>query len=510
MENKEYGIPDTSGNQTPSHPDFPADLNKIETPAEPETPIKAPQSAPAAPSDAPNEMPSDAPVEAPGDSPAGTPSDAPVESPSDAPVEAPGDSPAGTPSDAPAATPSDAPVSIPRMQPRPTRPDSKYRWNYGAQQAHNKKRRPGGGVLTYAIIMTIAFCVCLVTLLGVVLVDSGALVPPITRTVFIREYDPSSGVLTVPEIIAKCRPSVVGIECRLSEVSVSEGSGIILTEDGYIATNHHVIENALSCTVVLADGREFPAEIIGSDELTDLALIKISATGLDVAEIGDSTTLIEGESVVAIGNPAGLEFAGTATTGIVSAVSRDVKIYDSTGIMTKRMTLIQTNAAVSPGNSGGALLNDRGQVIGIVNMKMTKTDYDGIGFAIPITGAMKVLNEIKATGSYSGGGAIAAKRPLIGITAGGIAEGNEYTLDDGTKGTAAISGVIVTAITPGLDAANKLQPGDIITEVDGVSVYNIYQVMDIVNNKNGGDTITVKYYRGGAYNTVTITLGTQN
>ena len=172
------------------------------------------------------------------------------------------------------------------------------------------------------------------------------------------------------------------------------------------------------------------------------------------------------------------------------------------------MTLIQTNAAVNPGNSGCPLLNERGQVIGIVNMKMTKTNYDGIGFAIPINGAMEVLNEIKLTGSYSGG-AIASRRPLIGITAGGIREGDEYTLDDGTKGVAEVSGVIVSALTPGLDAANKLQTGDIIVEVDGKRVSNIYEVMDIVNNKSGGDTINVKYYRAGSYNTVTITLGTE-
>lgn len=450
MENKEYGIPDTSGPQQPANPDFSADLDKIKASTEPAASTAAP-----------------------------------------------------------AETPSDTPVIMPTAQPRPVCPDARYRWDYGAQQAYNKKHRHGGGVLTYAIIMTIACFICLVALLGVMLFESGTFAPPFTRTVFIREYDPSSGVLTVPEIIAKCRPSVVGIECKMPDVSISEGSGVILTEDGYIATNHHVIEDALSCTVVLSDGREFAAEVIGSDALTDLALIKINATDLNVAEIGDSSTLIEGESVVSIGNPAGLEFAGTATTGIVSAVSRDVKIYDSTGVMIKRMTLIQTDAAVSPGNSGGPLINDRGQVIGIVNMKMTRTNYDGIGFAIPITGAMEVLAEIKATGSYSGG-AIASKRPLIGITAGAVSEGTEYTLEDGTTGIAAVSGVIVHDITPGLDAANKLQLGDIITEIDGVSVYNIYQVMDIVNNKNGGDTITVKYYRGGEYSTVTITLGTQN
>lgn len=405
------------------------------------------------------------------------------------------------------APPAPQPVSPWSLQPPcPPAGEARYRWSYDGQQAHNKKRR-SGGVLTYAIIMTIAFCVCLVTLLGVVLMESGYLTPPVTRTIFVREYDSESGVLTVPEIIVKCKPWVVGIECK-SELTTSEGSGIIIAADGYIATNAHVIEGVQSCTVRLLDGTEYEAEVVGSDELTDLALLKINAHDLDVAELGDSDALLEGETVVAIGNPAGLEFANTATDGIISAVSRNVKIYDASGIMTKRMTLIQTNAAVSPGNSGGPLINDRGQVIGIVNMKYTKTNYEGIGFAIPINGAMEVLDEIKQTGSYSGG-AIASKRPLIGITAGGIAQGDEYTLNDGTKIVAEVSGVIVTELTPGLDAANKLCAGDIITEVDGIAVSTIYDVMDIVNEKLGGDTITVKYYRNGVYSTVVITLGTE-
>ncbi len=406
----------------------------------------------------------------------------------------------------PASVRQPSPWNEPQVRPSPS--EAGYRWSYDGQQAHRKKRR-SGGVLTYAIIMTIAFCVCLTTLLGVVLVEAGYLTPPVTRTIFVREYDSDSGVLTVPEIIVKCKPWVVGIECRLSAVSSSEGSGIILSEDGYIATNAHVVEEAMSCTVTLQDGSKYDAEIVGFDTLTDLALLKISARGLTPAELGDSDQLIEGETVVAIGNPAGLEFANTTTDGIISAVSRDVKIYDSTGIMTKRMTLIQTNAAVSPGNSGGPLINDRGQVIGIVNMKYTKTNYEGIGFAIPINGAKTVLDEIKQTGSYSGG-VIASKRPLIGITAGGIEAGSEYTFDDGSKIVADVSGVIVIELTQGLDAETKLRVGDIITEVDGVAVSTIYDVMDIVNNKVGGDTITVKYYRDGAYNTVIITLGSES
>ena len=515
MENKDYGLPENENINGKA--DNAADLDKIKKSGEQEKPAQAPA---VTPDGMPAGTPKQAPPANPGATPLEMPSSAPTEVPANAPTEKPPCAPAEIPASAPTEMPSSAPAELPSntnvpgaarysSQAQPSgSPNTKYRWSYQGQQEHNKKHRRGGGVLTYAIIMTVAFCLCFITLLGVILTDSGYFTPSETRTIYVREYDSESGVLTVPEIISKCKPSVVRIECTSSDLSSSGGSGIILTDDGYIATNCHVIKDSVECTVVTVDDERYSATIIGFDELSDLALIKIDAKGLTPAEIGDSSMLIEGEPVVAIGNPLGSEFANTATNGIISAVSRDVKIYDSTGILTKKMTLIQTNAAVNPGNSGCPLLNERGQVIGIVNMKMTKTNYDGIGFAIPINGAMEVLNEIKLTGSYSGG-AIASRRPLIGITAGGIREGDEYTLDDGTKGVAEVSGVIVSALTPGLDAANKLQTGDIIVEVDGKRVSNIYEVMDIVNNKSGGDTINVKYYRAGNYNTVTITLGTE-
>lgn len=386
----------------------------------------------------------------------------------------------------------------------------RYRWTYGEElRRKDKKRRSGTGVLTYAIIMTVAFTLCFVTLLGVVLLEEGVFTPPSVRTIYVREYDSTSGVLTIPEIADKVKPSVVGITVKFENALASSiGTGIIMSEDGYIATNYHVIENGISHTVVLSDNTEYAAEVVGYDEMSDLALIKINASGLRAAQFGDSDTLIVGEVAVAIGTPAGLDYAGTVTSGIVSAINRGVKIYDDTGVMVKKMTLIQTSASVNPGNSGGPLVNEYGQVVGIISMKLGN-NYDGIGFAIPINGAMTILNDIRVNGSSSGSSAVATKRALIGITAGGIQEGMEFELGDGTKGTAAISGVIVTDLTDGYDAKEKMRLGDIITEVDGKSVATVYDIMDIINNKNGGDTVTVKYYRDGVYNTVTITLGTE-
>ena len=383
----------------------------------------------------------------------------------------------------------------------------KYCWNYEEQARHNEKnkRKSSSGALTYAIIMTVAFALCLVTLLGVVLMENGTLTPNIVRTIFVREYNSESGVLTIPEIADKVKPSVVGIEVTFPG-GTGVGTGIILTANGYIATNYHVVEDGTSYRVVMHDNTEYTATYVGGDEMSDLAVLKINATGLRAAEIGNSDALVVGESVVAIGTPSSLDFAGTTTDGIVSAINRDAKIYDNSGIMVKRMTLIQTNAEVNPGNSGGPLVNDRGQVVGIVNMKLGY-NYDGIGFAIPINGAMKVLNDIIDHGYTNNSGAIASKRPLIGITGGGVVANEQYTFDDGTTGTAPITGVLVIGVTEGMDAATKLRPGDIIVEVDDRPVTIIQDVMTIINNKRGGDTVKIKFYRDGEYMTVAIILG---
>ena len=396
----------------------------------------------------------------------------------------------------------DAPPHAPVTAPEP----AKYCWSYDAQTAHDsKKRRKNSGVLTYAVIMTIAFAVCFIALAGVVMYENGTFTPDIVRTIFVREYDSESGVLTIPEIADKVKPSVVGIEVTGDSGSSGVGTGIIMSEDGYIATNYHVVENGTEFRVVLSDDREFSATYVGGDELSDLALIKIDVTGLTPAEFGNSDELIVGELAVAIGTPGGLDLAGTTTDGIISAISRDVKIYDDSGVMVKRMTLIQTSAEVSPGNSGGPLINDRGQVVGIVSMKLTGL-FDGIGFAIPVNGAQTILADIKEHGSTQNSSGVATKRAILGITAGGIVEGDEYELPDGTRIVADVSGVIITEITPGYDAADKLMVGDIIVEVDGKKMSTVYDVMDIANNKRAGDTLRVKFYRNGEYYTVDVML----
>ena len=397
-----------------------------------------------------------------------------------------------------------------------------YRWTYGEQTAFDKKsnrKKRRVGAFTYACMMTVAFLLCFGTLLGVLMM--GELVPStvpsgadpqiqyIDRTVYIRDPEIDSGILTIPEIAAKVKPSVVGIEVKTESGSKGIGTGIIMTASGYIATNSHVVSDAVECTVIMLDGTKYDAEIIGYDEWSDLAVIKVDGKDLPAAEFGSSDNLIVGEDVVAIGTPASLEYAGTVTDGIVSAINRGVKIYNADGTLQKKMTLIQTNVAINPGNSGGPLVNAYGQVIGINSMKMSN-GFDGIGFAIPITGAIDILSDIIANGGYSGSSnPIATKRPLLGITAGGITKGTTYTFDDGSTMIAEVDGVIVVSLSEGLDAINKLQIGDIITKVDGASVLTIYDVMDLVNEHNPGETVKLEIYRGGQYYEVEILLGSE-
>lgn len=433
------------------------------------------------------------------------------------------------------AVPVGDPTAVPEQGNTPIRraggevvPDYTYRWTYGEQISHDKKsqkKRRRSGALTYAVVMSVAFLLTFGTLMAVILtggvltgndvVSGGDSSTPtvvtqvIERTIYVKETEDKDGYLSIPEIAAKIGPSVVGISV-LKEDATGTGTGVIMTADGYIATNAHVVEGGLTFTVVLPDGTEYDARVIGADEWSDLAVIKIDAKDLPAATFGNSDELIVGESVVAIGTPSSLDYAGTVTDGIVSAINRRVKIYNDDGTLLKKMSLIQTNVAINPGNSGGALINRRGEVIGITSMKLSN-GYVGVGFAIPSTGAMEILQDIIKNNGYTGNGSssIVTKRPLLGIRGGGCRVGQTVEMDDGSTVVANMDGVIVVGVTDGLDAKNKLVPGDIIVKVNGKTVTDIYAVMDIVNNRNPGESITVEYYRDGVYGTADIVLGSE-
>lgn len=294
-------------------------------------------------------------------------------------------------------------------------------------------------------------------------------------------------------------PSVVGVKVdfyeqgffgELQETS-EEGSGIIYSEDGYIITNYHVVEDAISSTsaqvtVTLSNQEEYIAEIIGTDSVTDLALLKIDATGLTPATFGKSSDLQVGELAVAIGNPLGQEFAGSVTVGYISALNRTITTDGRT------YQLIQTDAAINPGNSGGALVNAKGEVIGINTVKVTDTTVEGLGFAIPSDDALKIIEELKLTGKIV--------RPYIGIY--GI------DMDEATaKRNNLVEGVYVYQVFSDSPAeAAGISRGDIIVEFDGQQVTTKQELNDAKNKKSIGDKVKIKVYRGGNYQDLEITL----
>ena len=295
--------------------------------------------------------------------------------------------------------------------------------------------------------------------------------------------DSRAKALSIPEIAVKCMPSVVGIEStigRNGNQGTSGGTGIIMSKDGYIVTNNHVIENASKITVVFQSGEKYDAKVIGSDGKSDLAVLKIEAENLNPAEFGNSDTLVVGETVVAIGNPLGVELQGTVTDGIVSAINRNVEVEGRT------MTLIQTNAAINPGNSGGPLINAYGQVIGINTLKMS--DYyqniEGLGFAIPSSAAVSITGELIEKGYISG-------RPSIGISCREITEraANFYSIPQGVQ---------VLSVDEISDAYIKgLAAGDIITKFNGKDVKTLAELNAMKEQYKAGDSVRLTVFRNG-------------
>ncbi len=307
--------------------------------------------------------------------------------------------------------------------------------------------------------------------------------------------------LSVNQIAQKCTRSSVGIMVETTQyyfgrayAASGVGSGFILSEDGYIATNHHVIENASKITVVLNDGTEYQATLVGSDSITDIAVVKIEAYGLPVMERGNSDDLLVGDLAVAIGTPASIELAGTVTDGIISAVNRKIDITDSYGRVIKTMTLIQTNATINPGNSGGPLINQYGQVIGINTLKLTD-QYEGIGFAIPINGAISIMNQLISDGSVSDRGeGLVTGKASIGIQCVDVTEeeANYYGIP---------KGVLVMQINKSGSAAKAgLRRGDIIIAFNGKTVESTDEINSIKDEFNAGDTVTLTVFRDGEGN----------
>jgi len=312
---------------------------------------------------------------------------------------------------------------------------------------------------------------------------------PNTDQVKLRYNESHGEALTIQEIYQKVNPSTVTVLTGNRDGSAMVGTGVIFTEDGYILTNAHVIAGGSECYVVLDTGEDYRACLLGLDEEKDLAVIKIAASGLPAAEFGDSDALTVGDPVYAIGNPLGVELRGTLTDGIVSAINRDVDVDGVT------MTLIQTNAALNNGNSGGPLINQYGQVIGINVMKMgmdrwSTASVEGLGFAIPIASSAYIVNDILRCGEVQG-------EPVLGISV----DRTPAYLPDGQQAARVYT---VDLNGPGDKAG--LEVDDLIYEADGVRVETSNDLLRVRHRHAAGEEMILKVCRGGEYLTVSVTL----
>lgn len=304
--------------------------------------------------------------------------------------------------------------------------------------------------------------------------------------------------MSLQQISSVVSPSVVAITTEQMSgsqtwfggyyVQSGAGSGVIISQDGYILTCAHVVNGATSVKVQLQNGETYDASIVGSDATSDIAVLKIEAAGLTPAVIGDSDALAVGETVVAVGNPLGT-LSNTVTDGIISALNREVTVEDND------MTLLQTNASISPGNSGGGLFNANGELIGIVNAKSSYSEAEGIGFAIPIDSAMEVAQQLIENG--------AVIRPALGVKILDVMDANTAS----QLGVSA-TGVYVVEVTAGGGAeAAGVQAGDRIIAVDDTAVSSSNSVKSYLADKQVGDTVNLQVEREGKVLTLTVTLG---
>ena len=315
--------------------------------------------------------------------------------------------------------------------------------------------------------------------------------------------DGTVSAMSDQDIAAKLTPSVVCIQnyqvtqnygfmqtdTADSSVSpASEGSGIIMSEDGYIITNAHVVEGATSLKVMTSDGETYEAQLIGSDTVTDLAVVKIDATGLTAAEFGSSEDLRVADKVMAIGNPGGHELSSSVTIGYVSALNRAIA-NNTTGYT---MEYIQTDAAINPGNSGGALINEYGQVVGINSAKISATGYEGLGFAIPIDTAQPIISDLIQYGYVK-------DRAVLGISGQFIDSmtGRFYGLPQGEY---------VAQLNSSEAQASGLQVGDVITAIDGQQLDSESTLRSAILSKKPGDTVTLQVYRSSTQQSATVEL----
>ena len=295
--------------------------------------------------------------------------------------------------------------------------------------------------------------------------------------------------LDLAEIVDQTAPSVVEVFTETKQVSgwfqeyVTEGagSGVVLTEDGYIVTNRHVIDGAGTVKVRLNNGQTYPAAVTGKDAKTDLAVLKIEAEGLTAAKLADSSQARVGDFVIAIGNPLG-ELGGTVTEGIVSALGREITIDG------QAMTLLQTSAAVNPGNSGGGLFNLEGELVGVVSAKSSGSGIEGLAFAIPSNTVGEIAGELMENGYVTG-------RPRLGVSAARLTRPGQSMYFDQP-------GVYIAQVAE----ENGLKAGDRILQIDGTAIQSTTDISTVLDRHSAGDTVKVELVRSGKHTTVHVVL----
>ena len=310
----------------------------------------------------------------------------------------------------------------------------------------------------------------------------------------------TSKELTTAEIYAKYVNSCVGITVDIVSTNVfgqtvtgaAAGSGFVITEDGYILTNYHVIDGANSIKVTFDNGKEYTATYVGGEEKNDIAVIKVDATGLTPVVIGKSSDMLVGEQVTTIGNPLG-ELTFSESTGIISALDRSITMSDG-----RQMNMIQTDCAINSGNSGGPLFNSHGEVIGIVSAKYSSgsnsssASVEGLGFAIPMDDVANMVSDLVKNGYVTG-------KPILGIS---VADVDESVISYGVP-----QGAIIRVVTPDLCGAKAgLQVGDIVTKIDNTDVTSASDLTSAIGNYKPGDKVTLTIFRSGETKTVEVTL----
>ena len=383
------------------------------------------------------------------------------------------------------------------------------------KQPPKKRRRKNGNIARSAVALVLAAA------MGFVGGFVGAQVGNTGGKVVIQQVAPSStsssdsssasavntaSGMTTAQVSEMVSPSVVVITTEQvvysqwswygqSQVESGAGSGVIISSDGYILTCDHVVSGASNITVTIGD-KDYTATVVGEDSTSDIAVIKIDADGLTPAIVGDSDKLAVGDNVLAVGNPLG-ELGGTVTSGIVSALNRSVSIQSSSSVNT--MSLIQMDASVSPGNSGGGLFNMNGELIGIVNAKSSSSDAEGLGFAIPINDAIKVAQDLLENGYVTG-------RPYMGITYLAVTDAQTAA----QLGVNAYGIYVVDVVSGGPADKAGLKAGDRIVSIDNTEVAQKTDLGTLMQEHSAGDTLSITVARDGQMQTVSLTLGEKN